>query len=149
MSIRKRHIGAACVGASLLGLAFAPSAQAYPIKLYDYTWQSHIDNGSEGFQSRRWEDSEYSEVLFGKCVGGSSVTVQMRMDVNNAPDKGYDKKTFTACYKPDWSQGEWYNLPNTSDNSSEYYFQITDIGGASSVDVTTVAVDTTACDDIC
>jgi hypothetical protein len=146
---RKRCVAAICSGAAVLGMLSAPSAFAYPIAQGDYLWKSHIAGAIEGFQSRRWEDVSYSEIMFGDCDDANSVTVQMRMDVNNAPDKGYDKKTFTACFDVDaglWSHGEWSDLPDTSTNSSEYYFQITDIGGASQVEVSSVCVDNTADD---
>jgi hypothetical protein len=145
---RRRTIAAALLGAVALGWLATPTASAYPIYTQDYLWDSYIFQVPEGFGSRRWEDSSYSEVLFQGCGGGSAVTVQMRMDVNNAPDKGYDKKTFTACYGTlgQWSQGEWSDLPDTSTNSSAYFFSITDIRGYDKVDVSRVLVDDTAAD---
>ncbi|MFD0420519.1 hypothetical protein [Streptomyces parvus] len=136
-------MSATWVGAMILGFANAPSAAAAPIAPGDYLWNSHITKATIGFQSRRWEDSSYSEILFQGCDDARSVTVQMRMDVNNAPDKGYDKKTFTACFGLGWSQGEWTNLPDTSTNSSAYFFRVTGIGSTSQVEVDRVCVDNT------
>ncbi|AZQ36820.1 hypothetical protein EJ357_28015 [Streptomyces cyaneochromogenes] len=131
-----------------LGWVNASSASAYPIYIRDYLWDSYIFQQTEGFESRRWEDGSYSEILFNQCGGGSAVTIQMRMDVNNAPDKGYDNKTFTACYGTlgQWSQGEWSDLPSTTNNSSEYYFQINDIRGDDEFSAGKVLVDDTAAD---
>ncbi|MFD0420518.1 hypothetical protein [Streptomyces parvus] len=139
---------AALLCAAALAVSVAAPAYAYPIYIGDYLWDSYIYKVPEGFESRRWEDVSYSEILFNGCGGGNSVTVQMRMDVNNAPDKGYDKKKFTACYSTlgKWSQGEWNDLPDTTDNSSKYYFKITDIGASDDVSVTKVLVDDTAAD---
>lgn len=146
----RKRIATALAGAAIVALIGASPASAYPIDYTDYLWRSSISDARVGFQSRRWEDSEYSEVLFMDCqpYSADGVTVQLRMDVNNAPDKSYDDKTFTNCFKGynHWSQGEWHDLPDTSGNSSEYYFQITNIAGASKFYAGVVQVDETAAD---
>ncbi|MFG2228288.1 hypothetical protein [Streptomyces sp. NPDC048644] len=109
----------------------------------DFTWRSHIRDGGPGFESRRWGDEQYSELMFWTCSGGNSVTAQYHRDISAWPDADYDAKTFTNCFNGQYSQsqGEWHNLPNGT-----YYFGINSVGGGSKVDVRDVLVDTTAAD---
>ncbi|MET9145593.1 hypothetical protein [Streptomyces sp. NPDC004042] len=106
--------------AAVITLALAPIAEA--------NWSSSITGASVGFESRRWSEELYSQVLFTGCTtdGSKSTDVQMWRDISLQPDESYDNKTFTACFNGGTSNGEW-SLPSGSHN---YYFKIKKIGGS-------------------
>ncbi len=126
--------------AAVITLALAPIAEA--------NWSSSITGASVGFESRRWSDELYSQVLFTNCNtdGSNSTDVQMWNDISLQPDESYDNKTFTACFGGGTSNGEWTDLPSGMRN---YYFQIMKIGGSTfgpQLSVSSVSVDTTKAD---
>ncbi|MEU9668817.1 hypothetical protein AB0J81_20850 [Streptomyces bobili] len=126
--------------AAVITLALAPIAEA--------NWSSSITGASVGFESRRWSDELYSQVLFTNCNtdGSNSTDVQMWNDISLQPDESYDNKTFTACFSGGTSNGEWTDLPSGMRN---YYFQIMKIGGSTfgpQLSVSSVSVDTTKAD---
>ncbi|WP_158897306.1 hypothetical protein [Streptomyces hygroscopicus] len=109
-----------------------------------------------GFQSRRWYDSEYSQVLFTGCWAGtgspggdkSSTHVDLRWDRTATPDKSWGVKTYANCFKGSsyTTNGEWHGL-----SGGNHFFQIAKIGGESSnpylrLSVKRVEVDTTKAD---
>ncbi|MER8219903.1 hypothetical protein ABTZ58_04755 [Streptomyces sp. NPDC094143] len=121
-------------------LALAPIAEA--------NWSSSISGASVGFESRRWSDELYSQVLFTGCTtdGSKSTDVQMWNDISFQPDEAYDNKTFTACFSGGTSNGEWTDLPS---GMRDYYFKIAKIGGSTfgpQLSVSSVSVDTTKAD---
>lgn len=129
---------------STLILAVTPSAFA--------NWESEIENARPGFESRRWEDRDYSEVNFIHCsTSGSSTSTHIRLWRSRdwQPDPGYDSKRFTECFSwgdgDEKSTGEWHDLPG-----GNYYFSILevddDVIDSPSLDVKTVTVDNTAAD---
>ncbi|MGA5168891.1 MULTISPECIES: hypothetical protein [Streptomyces] len=132
---------------SALVLALAPGAEAL-------VWTSSINDGSPGFESRRWSDQSYSQIQFYDCSNRSttgtpdSVDVQIWRDISLQPDDAYDNKTFTACYGAGASNGEWTDLPATT---VTVYFQLMKVGsttspGFATVDVGYLSVDTTKAD---
>ncbi|MFF8397212.1 hypothetical protein [Streptomyces sp. NPDC016172] len=125
--------------AAVATLALAPIAEA--------NWSSSITAASVGFESRRWADELYSQVLFTGCTtdGSKSTDVQMWRDISFQPDEVYDNKTFTACFNGGTSNGEW-SLPS---GSRDYYFKIAKIGGSTfgpQLSVRSVSVDTSKAD---
>ncbi|MFG1811196.1 hypothetical protein [Streptomyces sp. NPDC049040] len=145
MKIRARI--AVVTGITAAGLlVLAPAAEA--------NWTSSITNGSPGFESRRWDDQQYSQVQFTDCVmydtiaAPESVDVQMWRDISLAPDDSYDNKVFTACFGGGTSNGEWTDLPT---NTVSVYFKLHKVGGRDGkgvtwIDVGKVYADTTAAD---
>ncbi|MCF2130768.1 hypothetical protein L1I79_30725 [Strepomyces sp. STD 3.1] len=126
--------------AAVITLALAPLAQA--------NWSSSITAASASFESRRWSDELYSQVLFTSCTtdGSKSTDVQMWNDISLQPDESYDNKTFTACFGGGTSNGEWTDLPS---GKRDYYFKIMKIGGSTfgpQLSVKSVSVDTTKAD---
>jgi hypothetical protein len=126
--------------AAVTTLALAPIAEA--------NWSSSITAASVGFESRRWSDELYSQVLFTGCTtdGSKSTDVQMWNDIALQPDESYDNKTFTACFSGGTSNGEWTDLPS---GIRDYYFKIMKIGGSTfgpQLSVRSVSVDTTKAD---
>jgi hypothetical protein len=130
---RLRRGAATAAGAAALTILLAPAAWA--------NWSSHITDATVGFESRRWWDGSYSQVLFKGCntPQDKSVDVKLYRAVSSAPDPGYDQKTFTACFNGGTSNGEWNNLP-----LGDYYFAIKKIDGGTSgsLDVADVDQDT-------
>lgn len=110
-------------------------------------WTSYITSATDGFQSRRWSDSSYTEVQFTGCTaeyGSKKVTVDMREDISNWPDTDYGSHTFTNCYNgsSSVSDGEWHGL-----ESGNYFFELTKVGdGGGLLDVNKVYQDTTLAD---
>lgn len=126
--------------AAVITLALAPLAQA--------NWSSSITAASATFESRRWSDELYSQVLFTSCTtdGSKSTDVQMWNDISLQPDESYDNKTYTACFSGGTSNGEWTDLPS---GKRDYYFKIMKIGGSTfgpQLSVKSVSVDTTKAD---
>ncbi|EGX55992.1 hypothetical protein SZN_30067 [Streptomyces zinciresistens K42] len=125
---------------AVITLALAPIAEA--------SWNSSTSAASVGFESRRWQDEPYSQILFTGCAtdGSKSTDVQVWNDIPLQPDESYDNKTFTACFGGGTGNGEWTDLPS---GMRDYYFKITKIGGSTfgpQLSVRSVSVDTTKAD---
>ncbi|MFD7298523.1 hypothetical protein ACFV9W_35025 [Streptomyces sp. NPDC059897] len=141
MSARKRVAGIIGITSALI-LAGAPAAWA--------NWSGSIGSAGRGFESRRWDDSSYSQLWFTDCaIQSPSNTKQTEVaiweDNLASPDNNHGTKTFTNCFNGNSAQsmGEWHGLP--SDN---YYFRLQDVGsnGDGLLWVTKVTVDTSAAD---
>ncbi|WUH88737.1 hypothetical protein OG900_38580 [Streptomyces sp. NBC_00433] len=112
-------------------------------------WTSSISmvRANNGWQSRRWSDVSYTQIIFKGCVSthNQSVTIELRQDISGAPDKSYGTHVLTNCFHGKDSSGTWDGLP-----SGNYFFQIdaVDDSGASDdpVSVSTVIQDTTKAD---
>lgn len=110
-------------------------------------WSSKLNGVATGFQSRRWSDSQYSQIWFTDCsttYTNSSTHVDLREDRTLQPDRSWGVKKYTACFDGGSSNGEWHNLANGS-----HFFQITQIdgrGGGVALDVRKVTVDTSKAD---
>lgn len=100
-----------------------------------------IRNFSPGMESRRWNDSQFSQITFIGCGprGARSVQVKMRQDKAWQPDPHRGTKTCTKCFRntnpASYSRGTWHKLPK-----GKYYFQIGSIKGAKVVDVYQVRI---------
>ncbi|WP_405660222.1 hypothetical protein [Streptomyces sp. RK9] len=127
---------------------------AAPIEAANFN--SHIGGAKAGFQSRRWKDESYSQVLFTGCWAGTgspggrhySTLVDLRHDISGQPDRSWGLKKYTNCFKGDnkTSNGQWSNLSN-----GNHFFQIKEIGGFDDspyiqLDVRKVYVDTSKAD---
>ncbi|MEV4871341.1 hypothetical protein [Streptomyces syringium] len=127
---------------------------APPIEALNFT--SELGGVLTGFQSRRWKDESYSQVLFTDCWAGTgspggrkySTLVDLRHDRSMQPDRSWGTKKFTNCFKGDnkTSNGQWHNLSN-----GKHFFQINEIGGIGDslqikLDVRKVYVDTSKAD---
>ena len=69
--------------------------------------------------------------------------MQIFNDRTGLPDVSYDKKTYTACFHGDVSNGEWTDL---AAGMRDYYFQIMAIGVSTfgpQLSVASLVVDTT------
>ncbi len=119
---------------------------------WDWLWSSYFFEVSKGKESRRWTESQYSELIYRQCSGPRSsggstpykTTAQYHRDISAWPDADYDTKTFTNCFGGYMheSRGTWHNLPKGS-----YYFSVNGVwGGVGKLSVDTVAVDNTAAD---
>ncbi|MBU7596399.1 hypothetical protein JGS22_001770 [Streptomyces sp. P38-E01] len=110
-------------------------------------WSSSMSGVATGFQSRRWSDSQYSQIWFTGCSStytSSSTHVDLRQDRSFQPDRSWGVKKYTACFGSGKSNGEWHNLAN-----GQHFFQITKIdgrGGGVALDVRKVTVDTSKAD---
>jgi hypothetical protein len=109
-------------------------------------WTSSMTGVLTGFQSRRWSDSQYSQVSFTGCDSyfNTSTHVDLRWDRTLQPDRSWGVKRFTACFGGGTSSGEWHDL-----ESGEHFFQITQIDDRtkdSNLTVSRVSVDTSAAD---
>ncbi|MFF8412135.1 hypothetical protein [Streptomyces omiyaensis] len=104
-----------------------------------------MTNVMAGFESRRWADTDYSEVVFEGCDQGyaTAVDVHMWADIPWAYDDYYGKNHLTGCFlgSESVSYGKWYNLPG-----NDYYFKIGTITGDNQMWARKVEVDTTAAD---
>ncbi|MGP3952179.1 hypothetical protein [Streptomyces sp. 7N604] len=111
----------------------------------DYLWRSYWYNATEGMESRYWEDSQFTEIMYVTCSSSSntSTDVELWKEINNWPDESRGDRRFTACFNGymSHSDGEWHDLP-----SDKYYFEISDIAGSSWLDVDDVLVDNTLAD---
>ncbi|MGP4109719.1 hypothetical protein ACTWP5_02225 [Streptomyces sp. 4N509B] len=125
----------------------ASSAQETGSSLGVRNWTSYIEGARVGFQSRRWEDNNYSEVIFRGCnsyftpISDGHTDVELRQDINNLPDRSWGSKNFTACFDGGTSRGEWTGLA-----SGNHFFEIIGINGLGSLgtlSVDHVTVDTT------
>ncbi|ATM24842.1 hypothetical protein SMD44_p20059 (plasmid) [Streptomyces alboflavus] len=106
--------------------------EAAPIGARNFS--SHLSGVKAGFQSRRWKDESYSQVLFTGCWAGTgspggrhySTLVDLRHDISGQPDRSWGLKKYTNCFKGDnkTSNGQWSNLSN-----GNHFFQIKEIGG--------------------
>ncbi|MEU1817814.1 hypothetical protein ABZ543_21830 [Streptomyces roseifaciens] len=126
-------------------------AQA-PIEARNF--QSDIRGAAIGFQSRRWHDEQYSQVLFTGCwAGGSGAPasnshIDLRWDRSLQPDKSWGQKKYSNCFKGDGktSNGQWNDLAK-----GKHFFQIAKINGSDyapyvRMRVKKVYVDTTKAD---
>ncbi|WP_157838612.1 hypothetical protein [Streptomyces xiaopingdaonensis] len=114
-------------------------------------WQSSMYDVLTGFQSRRWNDQQYSQIWFTKCrvsgaSSGTSTHVDLRWDRTAQPDNSWGVKKYTACFKGSAgkSNGEWHNLAK-----GKHFFQINKINGAGAglaLSVQKVYIDTTKAD---
>lgn len=98
-----------------------------------------------GFESRRWDDQQYSQIHFTGCDQGyaTSVDVQMWEDISLQPDDCHGDRHFTNCFNSSSSvsSGSWTGLP-----VNDYYFKIGAIGGSNQLWVRKVYIDTTYAD---
>ncbi|TDC23620.1 hypothetical protein E1265_12225 [Streptomyces sp. 8K308] len=115
-------------------------------------WSSYLDSVGPGFQSRRWEDVDYSEVRFTGCSTSwlypafpESAEVELRQDRSLQPDRSWGTKTASNCFESGGSvsAGEWTGLA-----SGNHFFQIGLINGSYdyTLSVDSVVVDTTHAD---
>ncbi|RMI37199.1 hypothetical protein [Streptomyces triticirhizae] len=144
--------------AALMCLGGTPVASAAtevePAEVGTTNWTSSMSGVSVSFQSRRWDDVDYTEITWVGCdttrtvPGEESSHLELRWDRSLLPDKGYGEKRAVKCFRgsghANASVGEW-----TSPDAGSRFFQITRInestyGQALSVDH--VAVDTTRAD---
>ncbi|MBT2395436.1 hypothetical protein [Streptomyces sp. ISL-100] len=118
-------------------LTLAPSAFA--------NWSSNLDGVMSGFESRRWDDQQYTEIRFTGCDQGyaTSVDVNLWEDVALNYDNYKGDHTFTKCFdnSTSVSAGTFSGLP-----VNNYYFKIGTIGGSNQLWVRDVDVDTTLAD---
>ncbi|WP_432016232.1 hypothetical protein [Streptomyces hydrogenans] len=118
-------------------LTLAPSAYA--------NWTSELKEVMVGFESRRWDDVDYTEVIFTGCDQGYATAVDVALweDVAFNYDNYKGKNHLTGCFisSTSVSYGKWYNLP-----SNDFYFKIGDITGSNQMSARQVDVDTTAAD---
>lgn len=149
---------AACT-ASMLGGAQVASADTTPVspdrqagEAGVLNWDSYLSGVRAGFQSDRWADESYSQILFTNCdaTNGAnryySTDVDLRQDRPLAEDISWGDKHYTACFDGDrTSNGQWSGLSHGT-----YFFQIKRIGGHANIDrilgVKKVYVDTTKAD---
>lgn len=143
----------AAVSAILVaGVGVVPAASAATVHgtsgIRPMNFTSNLDQVLPGFESRRWGDDSYTQIQFTGCRSDTnhSVTIELRRDINNAPDKSYGKKTLTNCFTGanKTSNAEWNNLP-----SGLYFFKITDVDNSAFTDylsVSKVYQDTTKAD---
>ncbi|WP_059011230.1 hypothetical protein [Streptomyces specialis] len=116
-------------------------------------WSSSMTGVLTGFQSHRWADQSYTELIFEGCTTSTpvyapdqSTEIDMRHDRSFLPDVSYGRKTAYNCFDGanEQSRGEWTGL-----ESGDYFFQIMKINDSESgyrLSVDYVAVDTTAKD---
>ncbi|TDC23619.1 hypothetical protein E1265_12220 [Streptomyces sp. 8K308] len=116
-------------------------------------WSSSMTGVLTGFQSRRWADENYTELIFRGCTTSTpvyapdqSTEIDMRHDRTALPDISYGRQTAYNCFDgpAEESRGEWNGL-----EPGDYFFQITRINDSESgyrLSVDYVAVDTTAQD---
>ncbi|MFE9612578.1 hypothetical protein [Streptomyces sp. NPDC006012] len=125
MRATTRRISTALGLAAVTMLALASNAQA--------NWTGSLKNVSQGYESTRWKDELYSQITWHGCEAGTPIdgsqerfTAQIWEDISLQPDESYDRKSFTACFNNEVSNGEWTDLPS---GIKDYYFQIMDING--------------------
>lgn len=127
--------------------AAAPSTASVHVHPMNFT--SYLSGVRRGYESRRWHDESYTQVLFTGCSSelDSSVTLTLYRDVFGT-DPSYGSIKLTNCFKGagHTSNAQWYHLP-----SGDYYFKIADIDGPSasisdSLYVDKVYQDTTLAD---
>ncbi|MFD0550768.1 hypothetical protein ACFQ0X_17440 [Streptomyces rectiviolaceus] len=89
-----------------------------------------------GFQSSRWADESYSQILFTNCDANNGATkyystdVDLRQDRPLADDISWGDKHYTACFDGNaTSNGQWSGLSHGT-----YFFQIKKIGGHQNID---------------
>ncbi|MFD4376468.1 hypothetical protein [Streptomyces sp. NPDC058486] len=98
-----------------------------------------------GFESRRWDDESYSQVLFTGCDQGfaTSVDVTLWEDVSLNYDNNKGSSTFLNCFtgSDKVSSKSWTGLP-----ANDFYFKLGSLKGENKMWARTVEVDTTAAD---
>ncbi|MFB7364550.1 hypothetical protein [Streptomyces hydrogenans] len=115
-------------------------------------WDGSLSGWGPGnFESRHWEDNDYTEVLFTGCtyVGATVTSLMLKLwqEVPYSFDKDLGVNTLTGCFRgPTYtSQGVW-NVH--VDGGTKRYFTIPALNGSvytrATVSVGTVYVDTTA-----
>ncbi|MGP4109720.1 hypothetical protein ACTWP5_02230 [Streptomyces sp. 4N509B] len=151
----RAHVAAVSGIVSLFLLGAAPAAAASSAEVSAgeigvRNWDSYLSGVYPGFQSRRWEDNNYSEVRFTGCdtdyinplPGFESTDVELRQDISLQPDRSWGTKEFTACFNgsTNTSRGEWTGLA-----SGDHFFQIDLVNNLVNyaLDVDRVYVDTT------
>ncbi|MFD5574921.1 hypothetical protein [Streptomyces cadmiisoli] len=131
---------------SSLLLAVAPTAQAD-----DPSWTSKWDDAAIAAESRRWLDSNYTEVNYSYCDSNEDVSTNVLLwQVRDLqPDPTFGSKRFTTCFSGadgDWkSTGTWSGL-----DTRYYYFSVHYIDDHfyswSRLDVDQIYVDTSKAD---
>ncbi|MEU0525993.1 hypothetical protein [Streptomyces niveus] len=113
-------------------------------------WSSYMEGVTSGFESRRWDDVDYTEVRWTGCHTGSWdsfdwAQLEVWQDRSLQPDKNWGQKTATNCFEgpSSVSAGEWTGLA-----AGQHYFEICNINGGFTQQlwVNNVYVDTTSAD---
>lgn len=126
--------------AGMLTLAAAPAFA---------NWTSYMSAVGTGFQSRRWSDQQYSQVLFNGCASDykTSTHIDLRQDRKLQPDRSWGVKRYSGCFHGKTSNGEWHNLAK-----GKHFFQVKKIDDGKGdisyawLSVSKVRQDTTAAD---
>ncbi|GGY24174.1 hypothetical protein GCM10010363_00340 [Streptomyces omiyaensis] len=125
-----------------------------PGQVQALNWDGSLTGWGPGnFESRHWEDNDYTEVLFTGCTyTGATVTslmLKLWQEVPYSFDKDLGVNTLTGCFRgPGYtSQGVW-NVH--VDGGTKRYFTIPALNGSvytkATVSVSRIHVDTTAAD---
>ncbi|MFC9259649.1 hypothetical protein [Streptomyces hydrogenans] len=134
-----RKSRAAVVGSTIVALVLTTASPSYA------NWSSFLDQVMNGFESRRWDDGDYSEVIFIGCDQGDATAVDVELweDISLGYDSNKGSNHLTGCFKSSTSlsHGEWYGLPG-----NDYYFRIKTVWGSNEMSARSVGVDTTAAD---
>ncbi|MEU8936343.1 hypothetical protein AB0D30_41485 [Streptomyces sp. NPDC048409] len=145
MSKVKRMTAIAGITSSIL-LAVAPAAHAD-----DPSWRSHWDDAHIAQESHSWLDSNYTEINYTHCDSNSDVSTHVLLwrKLDYQPDPTFGSKRFTQCFSG--SNGDWTSTGTYSGlDAGAYYFSVQYIDdhfySDSTLDVTTVYVDTTKAD---
>lgn len=125
-----------------------------PGQMGPMNWDGAIGGWGPGsFESRHWDDNEYTEVQFIGCAvdqgGGKSAGVKLWQAIPFNLDKDMGMQTYYNCFTgPDASTRAWWNVYYA--NGDQRYFTIPQINGSAiiraTMSVKRVYVDTTLAD---
>ncbi|MEU8877140.1 hypothetical protein AB0D24_39615 [Streptomyces javensis] len=136
-----------CLGGTPAAAAAAPTSDG---GVTIANWSSYLEGVTTGFQSRRWDDVDYTEIRFTGCHTGAwdsshFSTLDLRQDRSLQPDRSWGKKTASNCFEgsSSVSAGEWTGLA-----AGKHFFEIYSINGGFTQQlwVKNVYVDTTHAD---
>ncbi|MEV7673469.1 hypothetical protein [Streptomyces sp. NPDC088752] len=125
-----------------------------PGQMGPMNWDGAIGSWAPGsFESRHWDDNDYTEVRFVGCVvdqgGGKSAGVKLWQAIPFSLDKDMGTQTYYNCFTgPSASTLAWWNVHY--EDGDQRYFTIPQINGSTTIRATMsvkkVYVDTTLAD---